>query len=301
MPLSCCGEITFLDLPTLQDELGSCDRGLLAKVVMADQVRAGFPLIVAGKEQCAAAERRIANALEAVCSLDVECGPEGRFVLYPEESFSLDGRTGMIKRRLVAALFDMDRIELIEAMSKALGSRVHSYEQVESIYRDKRKRAAIEIEELEPESYVLNPWEGTLAYRAWLPQALCERERCMVLASAFCEIAFQEIERGCSPTSVFGKGGIRLQGEDALCDGDRSETAGSEESNGEDAWDLPEWEDAFPSGYDSLYGLRATDQFDCAYREKLAQIVAVLNHNARINNCETLLDLACRLEVGQHA
>lgn len=297
MPLSRCDKMTLADLPTLQDELGSCDRNLFAKVVMADHVGAGFPLIAAEKGQCAAAERHIVNALEAACSLDAEYEIEGRFVLYPEESFSLDGRTGMIKRRLVAACFDLDRIELIENMSKALGQRAHSYKQVKRVYRDKRKRAAIEIEELEPESYVLDPWEGTLAYRVWLPPTLCAREKYMVLASAFCEMAFQEIERGCSSAAIFGRAYACSKNEGACPDGDSSEAIDRENLDDGDVWNLPKWGDAFPNGYDSPYGLKATDQFDCVYREKLAQIVAVLNHNARINNCKTLLNLAHRLEV----
>lgn len=297
MSLSRCDEMTLADLPTLQDEFGSCDRNLFAKVVMADQVGAGFPLIAAEKGQCAAAERHIVNALEAACSLTVEYEVEGRFVLYPEESFSLDGRTGMIKRRLVAARFDLDRIELIENASKALGQRAHSYKQVKRVYRDKRRRAAIEVEELEPESYVLDPWEGTLAYPVWLPQTLCAREKYMVLASAFCEMAFQEIERGDSSSGVFGGayGGPKSKG--ACPDSDSSEAIDAEDLGDEDAWSLPKWGDVFPNGYDSPYGLKATDQFDCVYQEKLAQIVAVLNHNARINNCKTLLNLAHRLEV----
>ena len=58
-------------------------------------------------------------------------------------------------------------------------------------------------------------------------------------------------------------------------------------------------EDAFRAEAESLpepcvspYGLIAVDSFDLAYREKLACVIAVLNHNARIGNFEILLKLA---------
>ena len=46
-----------------------------------------------------------------------------------------------------------------------------------------------------------------------------------------------------------------------------------------------------------LLSMMATDRFDRLYREKLAYIIAVLNHNARIGNCNALLDWHCALGV----
>ena len=79
--------MTFEDLPTLQDALRSCDRSLLVRVVMADQVQGSFPRETAGKEQRASMERRIEETLEAMCSLDVRRKGKRQLVLYPEESF----------------------------------------------------------------------------------------------------------------------------------------------------------------------------------------------------------------------
>ena len=248
MPSPHHAEMTFDDLPTLQDAFRTCDRDLLVRVVMADQVQGSFPAETVGKKQRHAMEKRILTSLDAMCSLKVKRkGGKRRLLLYPEESFSLDGRTGMIKRRLSASLFDLRHIESVKKAREALGSYAYAYKQVKRISKDKRKRAIVEAEELEPQAYTLVPWEKVLAYRIWLPGSLCLRERYMVLASAFDK-----------------------QDEDAF----RAEA------------------ESLPEPCVSPYGLIAVDSFDLAYREKLACVIAVLNHNARIGNFEILLKLA---------
>ena len=195
MPSPHHAEMTFDDLPTLQDAFRTCDRDLLVRVVMADQVQGSFPAETVGKKQRHAMEKRILTSLDAMCSLKVKRkGGKRRLLLYPEESFSLDGRTGMIKRRLSASLFDLRHIESVKKAREALGSYAYAYKQVKRISKDKRKRAIVEAEELEPQAYTLVPWEKVLAYRIWLPGSLCLRERYMVLASAFWEMTFYGFE-----------------------------------------------------------------------------------------------------------
>lgn len=308
MPSPRNADMTFEDLPTLQDALRSCDRSLLVRVVMADQVQGSFPRETAGKEQRASMERRIEETLEAMCSLDVRRKGKRQLVLYPEESFSLDGRTGMIKRRLAASLFDLRHVPAVKRARKALGKRARSYKQVKRILKDKRRLAVIEAEELEPQAYTLVPWEKVLAYRVWLPDTLCLREHYMVLASAFWEMAFYGFEQdrmrensACGAAwgqvaagrAEGGEGSPAEPGERAFAQcGDAAgesgaaaaPAAGAPAGNPEKA----------PAG---LLSMMATDRFDRLYREKLAYIIAVLNHNARIGNCNALLDLACALGV----
>ncbi len=250
MPSSRCAKMTYEGLPTLQEVLNLSDRGLLARVVMADQILECFPLDAEGGG-CEAMGEDIAEFLGALCSLDLPDVHRGRLVLYPEESFSLDGRTGMIRRRLAASLFDLDHLPAVERARKALGKRARSYKRVGHILGDKRKRAAIEAEELEPRAYASDSWEKMLACPLWLPEGLCLRERYMVLASVFWEMEFYRFANRWMQTG--SAGGCR---------------------------------------HADIRSLMAVDQFDRAYRGKLTRIVAVLNYNACIDNCETLLGLA---------
>ena len=137
MPSPHHAEMTFDDLPTLQDAFRTCDRDLLVRVVMADQVQGSFPAETVGKKQRHAMEKRILTSLDAMCSLKVKRkGGKRRLLLYPEESFSLDGRTGMIKRRLSASLFDLRHIESVKKAREALGSYAYAYNQVKRISKD---------------------------------------------------------------------------------------------------------------------------------------------------------------------
>ena len=100
---------------------------------MADQVQGSFPAETVGKKQRHAMEKRILTSLDAMCSLKVKRkGGKRRLLLYPEESFSLDGRTGMIKRRLSASLFDLRHIEscLLYTSSAHSGRRLPPCAQV---------------------------------------------------------------------------------------------------------------------------------------------------------------------------
>ena len=69
MPSPHHAEMTFDDLPTLQDAFRTCDRDLLVRVVMADQVQGSFPAETVGKKQRHAMEKRILTSLDAMCSL----------------------------------------------------------------------------------------------------------------------------------------------------------------------------------------------------------------------------------------
>ena len=92
---------------------------------MADQVQGSFPAETVGKKQRHAMEKRILTSLDAMCSLKVKRkGGKRRLLLYPEESFSLDGRTGMIKRRLSASLFDLRHIERFNEPSRTLSCMI---------------------------------------------------------------------------------------------------------------------------------------------------------------------------------
>ena len=165
MPSPHHAEMTFDDLPTLQDAFRTCDRDLLVRVVMADQVQGSFPAETVGKKQRHAMEKRILTSLDAMCSLKVKRkGGKRRLLLYPEESFSLDGRTGMIKRRLSASLFDLRHIESVKKAREALGSYAYAYKQVKRISKDKRKRA--------------KPRSWSRRHTPW-----CRGKRCLPIAS----------------------------------------------------------------------------------------------------------------------
>lgn len=291
MPSPHHAEMTFDDLPTLQDAFRTCDRDLLVRVVMADQVQGSFPAETVGKKQRHAMEKRILTSLDAMCSLKVKRkGGKRRLLLYPEESFSLDGRTGMIKRRLSASLFDLRHIESVKKAREALGSYAYAYKQVKRISKDKRKRAIVEAEELEPQAYTLVPWEKVLAYRIWLPGSLCLRERYMVLASAFWEMTFYGFEYDRAQARAANAKAERLVIGASANDSDGEFPNAPIDKQDEDAFRAEA--ESLPEPCVSPYGLIAVDSFDLAYREKLACVIAVLNHNARIGNFKILLKLA---------
>ena len=258
---------------------------------MADQVQGSFPAETVGKKQRHAMEKRILTSLDAMCSLNVKRkGGKRRLLLYPEESFSLDGRTGMIKRRLSASLFDLRHIESVKKAREALGSYAYAYKQVKRISKDKRKRAIVEAEELEPQAYTLVPWEKVLAYRIWLPGSLCLRDRYMVLASAFWEMTFYGFEYDRAQARAANAKAERLVIGASANDSDGEFPNAPIDKQDEDAFRAEA--ESLPEPCVSPYGLIAVDSFDLAYREKLACVIAVLNHNARIGNFEILLKLA---------
>ena len=173
---------------------------------------------------------------------------------------------------------------------EALGSYAYAYKQVKRISKDKRKRAIVEAEELEPQAYTLVPWEKVLAYRIWLPGSLCLRERYMVLASAFWEMTFYGFEYDRAQARAANAKAERLVIGASANDSDGEFPNAPIDKQDEDAFRAEA--ESLPEPCVSPYGLIAVDSFDLAYREKLACVIAVLNHNARIGNFEILLKLA---------
>ena len=172
--------------------------------------------------------------------------------------------------------------------------------------KDKRRLAVIEAEELEPQAYTLVPWEKVLAYAfgyrtrfacastTWFLPAPSGKwlfygfEQDRMRENSDCGAAWGQAAAG---RAEGGEGSPAEPGERAFAQcGDAAgesgaaaaPAAGAPAGNPEKA----------PAG---LLSMMATDRFDRLYREKLAYIIAVLNHNARIGNCNALLDLACAL------
>lgn len=166
----CCSDfweredLSLKRLPTLQELLRCCDGGLLVRAVEEGHFAgelAGVP-----PKRRKEARRRIERALACMSDLRAD-KPSRACVLLPEEAFVLHARTGLIERRVSAALACAEDVEVARRALEGGGE---------------------ELPEERP--YALAPWEEVLAYRVQLGGPWCAWERYQVLASAFWELTF---------------------------------------------------------------------------------------------------------------
>lgn len=272
-------DVRFKDIPTLQELLAACDSDLFARVVIdgfaCRAKRCGPP---DGKRR-RAMERRIASSLDAMCSLRAPDRKKCHRLLVPAESYSLIARSNTIARHLDAALIVPTDAADARLVLAALGNPATGFDQVKKAQKRlralERKRAAAgearPTAVLEQRPSALAPWEETLGDRVWLGGPWCRRERYLVLASAFWEMTYY----GFAYDQVLAR---QAQEKAKLLAGAGGKARGG---HARDA---------------HAYGLAEPDRFELRYRERLAQTIAVLNHNANREFCERLIDLADRLE-----
>lgn len=167
----CCSKVwdeenlSFEQLPTLQELLRCCDEKLLVRTVVEDHQRQ--EAAAATVKQHKEAKKRLARALATMRTLPVD-SPSRAAVLLPEEVFVLHADSGLIERRIVASLVFVEDEEV--ARRALVGEDC--------------------ITSLEPRSYALVPWEASLAYRVHFDGPWCLCERYQILASAFWELTF---------------------------------------------------------------------------------------------------------------
>ncbi|WP_080802527.1 hypothetical protein [Arabiibacter massiliensis] len=243
----CCSDfwaredLSLKRLPTLQELLRCCDGGLLVRVIEEEHMAgelAGLP-----PKRRRQVEKRLWRALS--CMRDVRAGKASRTsALLPEEAFVLHAGSGLIERRVSAALASG---EDASAARRALAGG----------------RGPLP----EERPYTLAPWEEALAYRVQLAGPWCARERYQVLASAFWELTFFGFEYDRATACQAQRRAALLLAEDDAPPA-HAEAVGATVS-----------EDRALRA--RSFGLEVPDRFDGERFDALARRVGALNEEAR--------------------
>lgn len=275
-------DLRFKDIPTLQELLVACDHDLFVRVVIDGFASRAKECGLPDGKRRRAMERRIVSSLDAMCSIRAPGRKKPRLLLMPAESYSLVARSNTIARHIEAALAAPADAAETWLVLDALGKPATSFSQVKKAQKrlralDRRQAAAGRDRPsavLERRPYALAPWEETLADRVWLGGRWCRRERYLVLASAFWEMTYfgfaydQVLARQAQEKAKLLAGAGKESGGGAVLCADAC-------------------------------GLAEPDRFELRYRERLAQTIAVLNHNANREFCKRLIELAGKLEEGR--
>lgn len=265
-------------VPTLRKLLRCCDEGLLVRTIVEEHAvgALGSDAEVLTPKRRRTAEKRLRATIATMRGLPLgdQNGPP-RFLL-PHESFVLHARSGLVERKLSAALVLLDDVADARRIADAGCSAGF----------DASPRADGGVS-LAVRSYTLAPWEDVLAYRMWLGGMRCTRERYVVLAGALWEMTYLgfEYERVCA----------RQQQEKAR------RLLADEESDGDGAQAASAARHASGDGNDRTvravaFGLHEPDRFARDYRECLAARVGELNRACERDFCLRFLDLVNRLE-----
>lgn len=259
------------DLPTLQEALAACDRDVFARVVIDDFACRGWRPT---REERASMCRRLNASLDAMMALTVNPQANRNWVLVPRESYVLSARDWSISWRLHAALVPVFDEKNARRLVRATGGPAASYKEVKKA--DKRLRKVLGPQSPRVDdgdwaglerTYTLAPWEDTLGCKVWLGSGWCRRERYVALASAYWEMTFFGFEYDKVQARAAQEKAARVLGE----------------TPGKGASRAP---------------VPHLDPLDRKASQRLAQRVAVINHNALYTFTERLLDLAVRLERG---
>ena len=235
-------------LPTLQDLLVCCDEDLLVRVVQDDHVLRSFGSEGAAPKRRRAVERRLRSTVSSMRHLPVKRKKGRSRLLMPCESFVLQGRSGLIERRVGARLLLLEDAPAACRMLEEVG--------------DLSDGSGLPVR-----SYALDPWELVLASRVWLEGCRCVRERYLVLASAFWEMTFFGFEYdGVVATQE------RAKAERVL--GASSSDAGAPKTAREERVLRAE-----------AFGLAVPDLFELDGRTVLAERVGELNRQAELDLC----------------
>ena len=149
------------------------------------------------------------------------------------------------------------------------------------------------------------PWEEVLGYKVVLPFSMCMRERYMVLASAFWEMVFYELEYewarvraqacdGRGARAHDGRGARAHDGCDAqICDGYDARGTYTDVSRGQDGCvrvgregraETTHAQDGFAHNvgfYRQLHNVNDENKMNRAYLERLGKDATVLNERSR--------------------
>lgn len=265
-------------VPTLQGLLRCCDEKLLIRTIVEEHARraGGWEELSAKRRR--GAEKRLAASIAVMRRLPLDKKHTRASLLLPEESYVLQARTGLIERRMAAALVSLDDVPLARRAVERDDA---------ALRRGSPAGPAAEGPWPQPRAYTLDPWGRTLARRVWLGGPWCCRERYAVLASAFWEMTYLgfEYERVCARQAE--ERARRLADEGATDDGDdRAPAAG----------DAPVRSVSDERRLEAqAFGLVEPDRFAGDYRDRLAACVGQLNARSRRELCLRLIDVAERL------
>lgn len=248
--------VKFKEMPTLQDALCACDRGNLVRVLL-DELMAYDPR-QRDRTASKSARRRLASTLDVMQALPLDARGNRDRVLFPSESFILQGTSLRIVHRLGAALLLKGDLPLVHNARTHLKKGDGSYEGDPFAHE-----------------YALRPWEETLATKVWLAGPWCRRERYASLAAAFWEMTYFGFEYDCAHARMMHEKAVRF-------------VEGHQEK------DAPTWQGRTVSdvknGLSLSMGLREPDRFELDYRDRLTQCVVKLNRKARIDLCDRVID-----------
>jgi hypothetical protein len=249
--------LNFSRFHTLQDALRVCDPSMLSYIVMRDHASYSFPTqTLSGRYEL---RLRVGGLLESMCKRHVVAPVSQNVVLLPEISYSVDAKELSLKRWVNVSVLGLEN--------------------------DKGSHSLATI-----------PWEEVLGYKVVLPFSLCMRERYMVLASAFWEMVFYELEYEWARERVRAHDKCGVQGECAQnkraresresCASVtrvRDERAQGECCQGECARDEGAQDGcAHNVGfYRQLHNVNDENKMNRAYLERLGKDATVLNEQSR--------------------
>lgn len=256
--------VKFKEMPTLQDALCVCDRDNLIRVLL-DELTA-YDSRQQDRTATKSARKRLASTLDVMQALPVDAKGNRDRVLFPSESFVLQGTSLRIVHRLGAVLLIKGDAPLVHNV------RAHLEE-----------GAGTDTNEGDPFSheYALRPWEETLATKVWLAGPWCRRERYASLAAAFWEMTYFGFEYDRAHARMMHEKAARFVG------GHRGSDAPAR--GGATISDVKK-------GLSLSMGLKEPDRFDLDYRDRLTQCVVRLNRKARIDLCDRVIDWERRVE-----
>lgn len=270
--------LTVKQIPPLRTLLRCCDEKLLVRAIVEEHAeRAGGWEALSSKRR-RLAEKRLMATIATMRGLPLDKKRARGSLLLPDESFVLHARSGLIERRVSAALVSLDDVPRARAAVERGDAAPPQRPPTMSVEEGDGPRSR---------HYTLDPWERTLACRVWLGGPWCRRERYLVLASAFWEMTYLgfEYERVCARQAE--ERARRLVGEDAP-GGSAAASLGPDPGARRSAGDERQRQA-------KAYGLVEPDRFARDYRDRLATCVARLNDQSRRALCLRLLDVAKRL------
>lgn len=269
--------LSLKQIPTLQALLRCCDETLLVRVIVEEHAARAGDWDALSPKRKRVVEKRLAATLSTMRGLPTSKKRKRANVLLPNESFVLHARSGLIERRVGAAMLSLEDAPAARRMLDEANGGAPNSDDVQNCGDD---------EGLHPCRYSLAPWEQTLATRVWLGGRWCCRERYLVLASAFWEMTYFgfEYERACARQAE--EKTRRLLTADAA-DGSEGVSSPSVCKQGT-ASDERERKAA-------AFGLVEPDLFERDYRESLASCVDRLNRESRRALLALLVDVAGRL------
>lgn len=256
-------DLSWGELPTLQELLRSCDKDRLVQTIMSDHVQRAVAEDAASRKQRRSMEKRLAGTLDAMCHLTVKKKRNHSLVLLPEESFIVQANSGLIERKLSAALTTIDSAFAVQCAIDAWKSH------------DARSG---DFSWPQTQGYTLEPWEDVLVAKVWLGGAWCCCERYLVLASAFWEMTYYGFEHD---RVVAGQ--MHAKAQTAFRLGEQ------------EAPKVPTTVSERARQQASAFGLVVPDAFSEEFCNRVAARVGELNDDAHLDFWCRLIDLSHRL------